>query len=276
MPPENLDKVGPWTEVKLRILKDYSAAYAQILKRQSSIKHFAYIDGFAGAGAHISKTTGKRIPGSPQIALDIQPHFSHYHFIDLDGKRVQQLRELAGTRPDVTVYSGDCNSILIDEVFPKCRYDKFRRALCLLDPYELNPNWQVVVTAGKMKSIEIFLNFMIMDANMNVLKQNPNKVAKEQADRMTAFWGDDSWRQAGYTKEPGLFGDIEEKAANETIVNAYAARLKEVAGFKYVPTPIPMKNRNGAVVYYLLFASNNQTGDKIARAIFKKYRTHGY
>ena len=50
-----------------------------------------------------------------------------------------------------------------------------------LDPYGLNPNWEVVETAGTMSSIEIFLNFMIMDANMNVLKRNPDSVAPDQA-----------------------------------------------------------------------------------------------
>jgi hypothetical protein len=31
-----------------------------------------------------------------------------------------------------------------------------------------------------MKSIEIFLNFMVMDMNMNVLWKNPDAVAPEQ------------------------------------------------------------------------------------------------
>ena len=52
MRKERLDTVGYWTEIKLRILQDYADAYAQILKKQRSIKHVAYIDGFAGAGAH--------------------------------------------------------------------------------------------------------------------------------------------------------------------------------------------------------------------------------
>jgi len=74
--------------------------------------------------------------------------------------------------------------------------EDYRRALCLLDPYALNPNWEVVETAGKMRSVEIFLNFMIMDANMNVLWKNPDSVAPDQAGRMTRFWGDESWRAA--------------------------------------------------------------------------------
>jgi len=116
---------------------------------------------------------------------------------------------------------------------------------------------------------------MIMDANMNVLWKNPDRVPFEQIERMNAFWGDESWRQVGYTKQPGLFGLIEEKASNYEIAAEYQRRLKEIAGFKFVPDPIPMRNSKGAVIYYLFFASNNQTGDRVARAVFKKYRTTG-
>ncbi|MGB2613196.1 MAG: three-Cys-motif partner protein TcmP [Phycisphaerae bacterium] len=269
------DQVGYWTEVKLNILRDYSKAYATILSKQKSIKHFAYIDGFAGVGTHISKSTGQEIEGSPSIALNLEPKFSHYHFIDMDGQRAARLKTLAAGRTDVTVYTGDCNSILVDKVFPQCRYEDFRRAPCLLDPYELNPNWHVVKTAGQMKSIEIFLNFMIMDANMNVLWRNRDKVPAAQIERMRAFWGDDSWQDAGYTTELGLFGDMETKAPNEAVVEAYRKRLQKIAGFKYVPEPMPMRNSNGAVIYYLFFASHNQAGNKIAGAIFKKYRGKG-
>ena len=128
MPEPSLDVVGYWTEVKLNILRDYSKAYATILTNQKSIKHFAYIDGFAGIGAHISKTTGQEIEGSASIALNLEPKFSHHHFIDMDGKRTARLQKLAEGRTDVTVYTGDCNSILVERVFPQCRYDEFRRA----------------------------------------------------------------------------------------------------------------------------------------------------
>ena len=270
---DQLDIVGYWTEIKLLILKEYAKAYAQILKHQKHIKHVAYIDAFAGAGAHISKTSGEQIEGSPAMVLSIQPGFSHYHFIEMDRNRAKRLRH-QHHRPDVTVYDGDCNQVLLRDVFPQCRYDEYRRALCLLDPYKLNPDWQVVETAGKMRSIEIFLNFMIMDANMNVLWTNPDRVAADQAARMTAFWGDDSWRKAAYKTEPGLFGDMEEKAGNDAVVAAYRERLQKVAGFEYVPEPIPMRNGRGATIYYLFFASHNSTGSKIAESVVKKYRNH--
>jgi three-Cys-motif partner protein len=268
---ERLDVVGYWTEIKLQILQDYANAYARVLNQQPYIKHVAYIDGFAGAGAHISKESGELIEGSPARILSIRPPFSHYHFVEMDAERVERLRSM-GSQKNVSVYHGDCNRVLLDQVFPQCRFEDYRRALCLLDPYALNPNWEVVETAGKMRSIEIFLNFMIMDANMNVLWKNPDSVSPDQAQRMTRFWGDESWRTCAYKTEQDLFGPVKEKTSNEAVIAAYQQRLKDVAGFKYVPEPLPMCNTRGAVVYYLFFASHNKTGNKIAEHVFKKYR----
>lgn len=162
-----LDQIGIWTEIKLSVIRDYVAPYSAILKKQADIREFAYIDGFAGAGEHISKTTGEVVPESPVIALE--HGFDRYHFVDLDGNRAAHLQQLASGHANVCVYQGDCSAVLLEEVFPQCGYQDHHRALCLLDPYDLNPKWEVVQTAGEMKSVEIFLNFMIMHANRNVL-----------------------------------------------------------------------------------------------------------
>jgi three-Cys-motif partner protein len=205
----------------------------------------------------------------------VKPPFREYHFIDLDGGRASLLREMSADRQDVTVYEGDCNTTLLEKVFPRVRYKEYKRALCLLDPYGLNLNWEVIRTAGQERSIEIFLNFMVMDMNMNILKHNRSKVRPDQIERMNAFWGDESWKDDAYERSLGLFGAIEEKSTNETLAGAFRKRLKEVAGFKFVPDPVPMRNTSGAVIYYLFFASPNQTGAKIVTEIFDTYRNAG-
>jgi three-Cys-motif partner protein len=272
------DEIGYWSEVKLAILREYAAAYSSViaLQRKASLEH-VYIDAFAGAGAHVSKGTGEMVPGSPLNALAVVPPFTAYHLVDLDGSKVENLRKLVGARPDVSIHKGDCNAVLLDTVFPSVRYEHYRRALCILDPYGLTLNWDVVQRAGEMKSIEIFLNFPIMDMNRNALWSEISGVAKEDAERMTAFWGDESWRKAAYAEQPTLFGgsDAVKHRGNLRIVEAYRERLRNVARFKYVPEPMPMRNTRGAVVYYLFFASQNDTGRKIVESIFKKYKTKG-
>lgn len=269
------DEIGYWSEVKLDIVKEYAAAYSRILSAQKSpTLYHIYIDAFAGAGIHISKSTGDFIPGSPMNAFLIEPPFKEYHLIDLDKKKLDSLRRIASPYSNVIVHEGDCNAVLLTEVFPKAKFSDYRRALCMIDPYGLHLNWDVMFTAGQMRSIEIFLNFPIMDMNMNVLKKDPGKVDHKQASRMTAFWGDESWRQAAYSTTESLFG-MEEKENNDAVAEAFRQRLKKVAGFGYVPEPIPMRNNKGATVYYLFFASQKPVAADIVHAIFKKYRNKG-
>ena len=269
------DEIGYWSEVKLDIISKYVSVYSTIMNKQKSIRSYLYIDAFAGAGVHIKKQTREFITGSPLNALFVSPGFPEYHFIDLKGDKLEKLHQIVGERKDVSFYKGDCNKVLLAEVFPRCRYEDYRRALCLLDPYGLNVNWEVLQKAGEMKSIEIFYNFMIMDANMNVFWRSPDKVQPGQVSRMDAVWGDHSWHQAAYKKTPGLFYEIEEKTTNKAVIEAFRERLKKVAGFEYVPEPMPMRNSKGSVIYYLFFASPNRTGAKIVKDIFDNYRNKG-
>ncbi len=269
------DEIGYWSEIKLEIIREYAAAYSKIMTAQKSPSlHHVYIDAFAGAGVHVSRTSGEFVPGSPLNALLVQPPFKHYYFIDIDTVKVQSLEEIAGQRGDVEVFHGDCNDVLLTRVFPQVRYDRYERGLCLLDPYRLQLDWKVIQTAGQSRCIEIFLNFPVMDINRNVLRHCPESVSSHNLRRMDRYWGDGSWRDIAYSKVAGLFGDIKEKASTDAVVAAFRQRLKEKAGFLYVPEPIPMRNNQGAVVYYLYFASQNQTGAKIVKEIFNKYRDY--
>lgn len=171
----------------------------------------------------------------------------------------------------------DCNEILLKRIFPLVSFEARQRALCLLDPYNIDLAWEIVAAAGKSRAIEIFLNFMVMDMNMNVLLKDATKADPKQVARMNRFWGDASWQQAAYETSPqqGLFGDpdiVKVEDANQKIAEAYRQRLLKVAGFKYAPIPLAFKNKLGRTIYYLFFASPNQTGHKIVEDIFRKYR----
>jgi len=268
------DEIGYWSELKLEIIQSYAQRYSTILSAQPRLEH-CYVDGFSGPGVHISKSTGEHVPGSPLNAVHLDPPFKEYFLVDLDGDKVGHLRSLVGDEPHIHVLQGDCNRVLLDEVFPRVRYEDYKRCLCLLDPYGLHLDWEVIAEAGRMRSLEIFLNFPIMDMNRNVLWRSKEGPTPEHRARMTRFWGDDSWSDAVYQQaaQMSLFGEPElEKQGNDVVAEAFRQRLKAVAGFKHVPAPLPMRNSRGAVVYYLFFASQNDTGQRIISYIFDKYR----
>lgn len=270
------DEIGIWSEVKLAIVKEYAAAYAKILDktRRDSIPslRWLYIDAFAGPGVHLSKTTGQFVEGSPLIALKTTPSFTEYHFIDADKTRAAQLREMVGKRSDVHIYGEDCNEVLLREVFPKTKYSDYRRALCLIDPYNINLKWEVIETAGQMKSIDLFLNFMIMDINRNALRKNRDSAVQSKIEQLTTLWGDRSWEDAAYSSAGKLFKDDPTKVSNEQFELAWRERLRKRAGFKFISEPMPMKTKTNAVIYYLYFASQKPAAAKIVADIFSKYR----
>ena len=195
-----LDKIGPWSEVKLEIIRKYAKAYSQIFANRPGLAHL-YIDAFAGAGRHISKRSGELVPGSPAIALDIEPPFREYHFIDIDGLKIQLLEDLAKQRKSVVVHHGDCNVVIQNELLALLRYDQFKRGLSILDPYGMDLKWSTVDGLAKTGTTDVFINFPVMDINRNALRVDPDKISSDQSARMTSFWGGDTWRNEFYAKQ---------------------------------------------------------------------------
>ena len=68
----NYSDIGAWSEAKLELVRNYGQAYSTILSKRPNLAH-AYIDAFAGAGMHVSRTTGELVQGSPIQALEISP-----------------------------------------------------------------------------------------------------------------------------------------------------------------------------------------------------------
>ena len=274
--PNQYDEIGIWSEVKLAIVKEYASAYATIMdaQRRDSISslRWLYIDAYAGPGYHLSKSTGEIVEGSPLIALKTRPPFHEYHFIDSEPERAQRLRFLAGNRDDVFTYSEDCNDVLLSQVFPRARYSDYKRALCLLDPYNIDLKWEVIGAAGASKSIDIFANFMIMDINRNAMRRDPDKAVASKVAQMTRLWGDETWKDEGYDQVQTLFDPIPTKVSNERFAEAFRKRLQKKAGFNHVPSPMPMKTKTNSVIYYLYFASQKAAGMDIVNDIFNKYK----
>jgi three-Cys-motif partner protein len=269
-----LDEIGIWSELKLEIIEKYGAAYANAFNKRGSNLHRYYIDGFSGAGVHRSKRTGEEVEGSPARALKISPPFERFYFIDMNADKTAYLEKVRAGRTNVDIHTGDTNPYL-KKLLPTIKYDEFKRALCLLDPYGLHLDWEVMLLAGQTKTVDMFLNFPIMDMNRNAIWREPDKAGKDGIERMNRFWGDESWRDVAYveSKQQNFFAAPDlEKQNNDTIVKAFRERLKNVAGFKSVPEALPMRNSQNAIVYYLILASSNDAAGRIIESIFKNYR----
>jgi three-Cys-motif partner protein len=271
------DEIGDWSEIKLEIVEKYGAAYTKAFANLGRRLKKFYVDAFSGAGVHVSKRTKSHVEGSPARALKITPPFDAFYFIDMDAAKTDYLQTLCKNRTDVHIHTGDANPYLTKQLLPTIQYREYKRALCLLDPYGLDLDWQVIHQAGHSKAVDMFLNFPVMDMNRNAIWRNPDQVPRSGIERMTRFWGDESWRNAAYAESPqwDFFAPPDlVKQNNDAVVAAFQERLKKVAGFSLVPKPLPMRNSSNAVVYYLFFASQKAVANTIIEDIFAKY-DHG-
>ena len=267
-----LDNIGTWSQVKHAVIREYVAVYTQILSTKKFFK-FHYIDGFCGAGETTSKDTGEILKGSPLYALETEFPFTSYYFIDSDKGKTERLRQICDEKypnREIHIKTGDSNKI-IKEILPKFSFNEYDRILCLLDPYGLHLAWDVIVELGHLGKgegkqcdspgiVDIMINFPIMDINRNYGPIDPSAVPKEDP-RMDIFWGDDSWRTSMY-KETGLL-NLPEKVSPNDLVNVYCERLKEEAGFVYVPKPAKLTNTKNAPLYYFCFATHNNIANKV-------------
>jgi len=272
------EAIGLWTEIKLQIIREYATAYTKILKEREWCRGYGYIDAFAGPGEFVAKQDRDRIiPGSPINALNIEHKFNEYHFIDINQSKLDHLQDLIAGRPEaktVHLHLGDANEILKQMVLPNYQYESFKRALCILDPYGLDIEWATIESIGKTRTMDVFLNFPLMDINRNAALKMLEASNPEEGIRLTKIWGDESWKHLAYVEQSDLFSSsvlIKKDEGNEILKRGFRERLKQVAGFSFVPEPILMKNTKGGHLYFLFFASHQPVAQNIAEAILRKW-----
>lgn len=279
LPPSQEDSVGAWSEDKLSLLRKYLEAYSKIMRRQSWLRGFHYIDAFAGTGRPRARDEERFIDGSPRIALTIQYPFDSYRFIEIEPWRVERLEELSQEFPkrNIRIYQGDCNEVISREIASEIRYENYNRGFVFLDPFTMNIEWSTIQTIAETKAMEIFINFPVMALNRTVLPNVAYQLTEKQVERMNAFWGSTEWRGLIYDEVRDLWGNVVEIKIERTtgmlLGKLFRSRLEQV--FKFVTTPLVMRNSVGAPLYCLIFAGHNEIGASITQSIFEQYERLG-
>jgi three-Cys-motif partner protein len=282
--PAPLPEVGPWARDKLDRLGSYLSAYATILARQAWART-VYIDAFAAAGRaavrssdseHQGKLdlegggdeTGEVIDGSPRVALDIEPGFNRYVFIERSPQRLAHLRELKTEytgRREVIVHEGDCNDYINKHLTGLELKKKGWRGVVFPDPYGMQVPWSTLEALARTGAMEVFINFPLGMAIRRLLK---NSASFNDAERkkLDAYFGDSGWFDVVYKEQPGdLFGEVKTAKGQDSsrkLLDWYRGRLRKHLG--HVSPAYLVTNSLGGDLYYLLFAGPNATGAKIA------------
>jgi three-Cys-motif partner protein len=274
---ERVDIIGKWSLEKLELLQKYLTGYLKVLTRQTWCRGYEYVDAFAGTGKPKTRDEQKYVDGSPRIALGLTPSFTQYHFIEQADWRVAKLEKLRGEFPThgITIYHGDCNKILREQILPQLSYSSRKRAIAFVDPFGMQFEWQTMEHLAETKTIEVILNFPVMAINRGVLRRHPEMISKASIERLKRFWGTDDWMVDLYMEEQTLFGTrtVKIPRSGKEFGGVFRKRLGEI--FPHCSTPILMTNSKNAPLYCMLFAGHNATGKKIAEDIFLRYEKGG-
>lgn len=291
----SLQKFGhrSWTQDKLERVRKYLVAYSTIMQKRQF--KFAYIDSFAGTGYHElarQEVDGQRLfqdleepeieaflDGSARIALQVEPRFSKYIFIEKSRKKTIELEKLRGEFPDkakdITIENADANDYL-KKLCLKCTWAD-HRAVLFIDPFGMQLSWDTLEAVAKTKSIDTWILFPVSSVN-RLLKKDGNIPAGWRR-RLDTMFGEEDWFEVFFPKDTSTSlyetdRTARRKVAKMDSISAYFNKRLAAIFAGVAPVPYTLKNTKGAPLFILCFAAGNpnavKPAIKIAQDILKR------
>lgn len=284
---------GGWTQRKLDVLKKYLRAYTKIFKRNPRARFYSisYVDAFAGTGTLRRPALGglaKFLPelqeaeeefrkGSVRRALEVEPPFDRYIFIEKNAKKCKELEATSAdfSNRHVTIINKDANSALLDwcgNLDPKRE-----RAVVFVDPFGASVKWEVIAALGRTHAVDLWILFPYSAINRMLVRTRKPPTA--WADRLTSVFGTRDWENRFYSTtafrsllDSQGIKSVHKSADHRVITGFFVERLE--TEFVAVSKPFPMHNSNGSLLFLLFFAAANEhsatKGLKIANDIIGK------
>lgn len=276
---------GPWTQTKLECVRKYMHAYRQALKNQPF--ELEYVDGFAGNGelalpalpsaqeavlfdTEIRDASEYRA-GSAKLALEVEPAFHRYLFVETRAKNVRQLDELCAAYPDrassCRVVRGDANEVITEY----CRGPwAGRRALVFLDPFGAQVEWPTVEALGATKAVDLWYLFPL--SGVLRMARKDGSIPDDWADRLDTLFGTRQWAEEFYRPSHQLSLFDGEPAGLERTINPDRLRqfiMGRVQTVFYAVSPNSriLYGSKGSPLFLLVFAAANEAGAELALKI---------
>lgn len=286
---------GTWTELKLEVIEGYLAFYTTVLREKPTpVRPFNlwYIDAFAGSGSRTTKVTKGglfegglldvediELAGSARRALEVQPGFQHFRFVEGHGGRFRDLSRLIDDYPnrDVRCLKGDANAMLKLLFSSRPWSDQLggsglHRAVVFLDPYGMAVDWSTLELLAKTAAADVWYLLPVEAIN----RQAANKLDRVDGSKQvrldeiygTSAWRDELYRPARQGSFLDMFGEeAPERAGSKDRVEEYwLERIRTV--FRYVSPPIRI-NAEGRGHIFSLVCLANPAGEPALRLIKK-------
>lgn len=278
---------GPWTQIKLDLLRRYLVSFNQALQnRPSPQRPFSriYIDAFAGTGEceiRMDEQTVATIEGSAKIALETVPAFDEVHLIDLNPGYVEELTRLAGGYDTkVKVHLDEANSA-INKLLGSRNWN-YSRGVIFLDPYGMTVPWTTLQRIASTKALDVWYLFPL-SATYRQAATDFDKVDAAKAKALDDVLGTQEWREHFYQPDGqnGLLGETESKVrtyGSTDIADYVKHRLAQV--FEgWVSEPLYLRSSKGPALFALFCCISNPSppavalAKRIAKHILEKFGT---
>jgi three-Cys-motif partner protein len=284
---------GDWTSEKLERVRKYLKAYTNIMSKQNF--RFAYIDAFAGTGYRTLEASEDDanllfpelaeqesqtfIDGSARIALEVQPRFTKYIFIERAPDRFAELEQLKTEYPllqnDIILVNFDANDY-VKELCLK-RDWRGRRAVLFLDPFGMQVTWDTIQAVAQTRAIDLWILFPLGVAVNRLIKKDGN-ISETWRRKLDVMFGATDWYEDFYRPKvvKGLFGEESsmEKVSDFDSIGQYFVRRLKSSFPGVAENPRPLFNSRNNPLYLLCFASANPKGSataiKIAQDILRR------
>ena len=262
---------GKHTQRKLDVVAKYLAAYVTVMKRQNF--RLSYVDGFAGSGASAARSDPDRgddptlfatdavVEGSPRRALNVEPPFDRYLFIDKKEENVRSLNGLAQEFSDrqIDILRGDANARL-QEFAAALSRERMDRAVVFLDPFGLSVRWDTVELLASTKKVDLWY-LVPVDGMSRQIRDDGSFLPG--ASKIDELWGSEAWRAKAVRRadvSADLFGSVDERlekiARAQQFSEMFQDHLRDVFAGGVAKSYLPL-GRGRRHDFSLMFACAN-------------------
>jgi three-Cys-motif partner protein len=270
---------GSWTQQKLQILSGYLRGYRKIFEKNERARWYkiTYVDAFAGTGKiprperesllglipELAELENEFRKGSARRALEIEPPFDAYVFIERNGRKLEELAGLCAefASRKVSLIKSDANDALLDWC---ARLDRScERAVVFLDPFGASVEWRTLECLASTRAVDLWILFPT--AAINRMLPNDRKPRPSWSTRLTRVFGTDKWEDEFYAVDeysslldPGQTVGLVRKTADHASIAEFFIRRLETR-FVAVARPGILNNSKGPL-FALIFAAGNSKG----------------
>lgn len=266
---------GFWTQSKLQILEDYLVAFLTASSRRA--QGAVYLDAFAGEGAGRDRLTDEEFDGSARIAAGASAsnntgfRFSYLRFVELKRARADDIRrEFRADFPgrDIDVIPGDCNVEIPRLLAQMSNELTWYPTFAFLDPFGIELRWDTIRALADHKrerrnKVELFMLFA-SPAIMRIAGLDPERAVADADGRLTGLFGGDGWRPIVEARRKRRIGADQ---AREAFVNLMRWRLAHDLAYQRTHV-LEFKNTRGVPLYHMVFATDNEAGDRIMANLY--------